>query len=134
MIGMVIVTHGKLANELILAMEHIVGKQENVFAVCISPNDDIETKRKEVLEKAKEADTGNGVVLFTDMFGGTPSNLAISVIGNDHNEAIAGVNLPMLVKFARVRNKTPLSEAVSMAQEAGRKYISIASHLLAQED
>ena len=134
MIGMVIVTHGKLANELILAMEHIVGKQENVSAVCISPNDDIETKRKEVLEKAKEADTGDGVVLFTDMFGGTPSNLAISVIGNDHNEAIAGVNLPMLVKFARVRTKTPLNDAVNMAQEAGRKYISIASRLLAQED
>lgn len=134
MIGMVIVTHGKLANELILAMEHIVGKQDNVESVCISPNDDIEMKRKEVLEKAKATDTGDGVVLFTDMFGGTPSNLAISIIGNDHTEAIAGVNLPMLVKFARVRVKTPLSEAVNQAQEAGRKYVSIASRLLAQEE
>lgn len=134
MIGMVLVTHGKLAEELVLAMEHVVGKQEFVASVCISPNDDIEMKRKEVLEKATSVNTGDGVVLFTDMFGGTPSNLAISIIENANNEVIAGVNLPMLIKFSRVRTKSPLIEAVNQAQEAGRKYISVASRLLAQEE
>ncbi|OPZ77886.1 MAG: PTS system mannose-specific EIIAB component [Alphaproteobacteria bacterium ADurb.Bin438] len=134
MIGMVLVTHGKLAEEMILAMEHVVGKQEMVEYVCIFPNDDIESKRKEVLEKATKVDTGKGVVLFTDMFGGTPSNLAISIIESANNEVIAGVNLPMLIKFARVRTKVSMEEAVNLAQESGRKYISVASRLLAQED
>jgi PTS system mannose-specific IIA component len=133
MIGMVLVTHGRLANELIAALEHVVGPQENVAAVCIGPDDDMEERRAEILASTKKMDTGDGVVLLTDMFGGTPSNLAISVMDNANVEVIAGVNLPMLIKLASVRDQQPLAEAVAAAQEAGRKYINIASQLLAQD-
>jgi PTS system mannose-specific IIA component len=133
MIGMVLVTHGRLANELIAALEHVVGPQENVAAVCIGPDDDMEERRAEILASTKKMDTGDGVVLLTDMFGGTPSNLAISVMDNANVEVIAGVNLPMLIKLASVREQQPLAEAVAAAQEAGRKYINIASQLLAQD-
>jgi len=134
MIGMVLVTHGRLADELIAALEHVVGPQANVISVCIGPDDDMEQRRGEILNSAKQADDGDGVVLLTDMFGGTPSNLAISVMDNAHVEVIAGVNLPMLIKLASVRDSSPLAEAVTSAQEAGRKYINIASQLLAQDD
>jgi PTS system mannose-specific IIA component len=133
MIGMVLVTHGRLADELIAALEHVVGPQENVAAVCIGPDDDMEERRAEILASTKKMDSGDGVVLLTDMFGGTPSNLAISVMDNANVEVIAGVNLPMLIKLASVRDQHPLAEAVAAAQEAGRKYINIASQLLAQD-
>ena len=134
MIGMVLVTHGRLADELIAALEHVVGPQPNVTTVCIGPDDDMEQRRAEILDSAAKADEGDGVVLLTDMFGGTPSNLAISVMDKANVEVIAGVNLPMLIKLASVRKTDPLAEAVERAQEAGRKYINIASQLLAQEE
>jgi len=132
MIGLVLVTHGRLAEELIAALEHVVGPQSNVIAICIGPDDDMEIRRSEILDSAIKADTGSGAVLLTDMFGGTPSNLAISIMDKAKVEVIAGVNLPMLIKLASVRDKEPLSEAIVSAQEAGRKYINIASQLLAQ--
>jgi PTS system mannose-specific IIA component len=132
MIGLVLVTHGRLAEELILALEHVVGPQTNVACICIGPDDDMEIRRNEILENAIKADIGNGAVLLTDMFGGTPSNLAISVMGKANIEVIAGVNLPMLIKLASVREKETLAQAIVSAQEAGRKYINIASQLLEQ--
>jgi len=134
MIGMVLVTHGRLADELIGALEHVVGPQSHVRAVCIGPDDDMEQRRGEILSSANEVDDGDGVVLLTDMFGGTPSNLAISVMDKANVEVIAGVNLPMLIKLASVRETETLSDAVLSAQEAGRKYINIASQLLAQDE
>ena len=134
MIGMVLVTHGRLADELIAALEHIVGPQKNVLSVCIGPDDDMEQRRSDIMKSAVDVDDGNGVVLLTDMFGGTPSNLAISIIDAANVEVIAGVNLPMLVKLASARETVDLADAVTSAQEAGRKYINIASQLLAQDD
>ncbi len=133
MIGLVLVTHGRLADELISAMEHVVGPQENVAAICIGPDDDMERRRSDILSAINEVDSDAGVVLLTDMFGGTPSNLAISVMGRANAEVIAGVNLPMLVKFASCRDKCDLEECVAKAQEAGKKYINVASQLLAKE-
>jgi PTS system mannose-specific IIA component len=133
MIGMVLVTHGRLAEELIAALEHVVGPQPNVKAVCIGPDDDMEQRRIEILDSAAQADEGDGVVLLTDMFGGTPSNLAISVMDKANVEVIAGVNLPMLIKLASVSKTESLDDAIESAQEAGRKYINIASRLLSQE-
>ncbi len=130
MIGLVLVTHGRLAEELRLAMEHVVGAQRNVATVCIGPDDDIEERRAEVKRCINVVDTGDGVVLLTDMFGGTPSNLAISQMDRPDVEVIAGVNLPMLVKLAKVRSNQPLVDAVECAQTAGRKYIAAASHVL----
>tara|TARA_R110002110_G_scaffold110803_4_gene276121 strand:- start:967 stop:1371 length:405 start_codon:yes stop_codon:yes gene_type:complete len=130
MIGMVLVTHGRLAEEMISALEHVVGAQEQVAPVCIGPDDDMEERRTEILERVKATDSGEGVVILTDMFGGTPSNLAISVIDRAKVEVIAGVNLPMLIKLASVRTEQSLEDAVTSAQEAGRKYINIASRLL----
>jgi len=133
MIGMVLVTHGRLAVELIAALEHVVGPQENVTAICIGPDDDMEQRRSEILDGTSKADQGEGVVLLTDMFGGTPSNLAISIMDKANVEIIAGVNLPMLIKLASVRDKESLADAVDSAQDAGRKYINVASKLLMQE-
>jgi len=130
MIGMVLVTHGRLAVELRSAMEHVVGAQRNVGTVCIGPEDDMENRRAEIEACIKQCDTGDGVVLLTDMFGGTPSNLAISMMAQQNVEVIAGVNLPMLVKLAKVRSSEPLADAVTCAEEAGRKYIAAASHVL----
>ena len=130
MIGLVLVTHGRLAEELRLAMEHVVGAQRNVATVCIGPDDDIEERRAEIQRCINGVDTGDGVVLLTDMFGGTPSNLAISQMDRPGVEVIAGVNLPMLVKLAKVRSNQPLADAVDCAQTAGRKYIAAASHVL----
>ncbi len=130
MIGLVLVTHGRLAEELRSAMEHVVGRQRNVCTVCIGPDDDIERRRTEIHNCILQVDTGDGVVLLTDMFGGTPSNLAISQMDRPGVEVIAGVNLPMLVKLAKVRSAQPLAEVVDCAQMAGRKYIAAASHVL----
>jgi PTS system mannose-specific IIA component len=130
MIGLVLVTHGRLAEELRSAMEHVVGKQRCVATVCIGPDDDIEQRRADVARCVDEVDVGDGVVLLTDMFGGTPSNLAISQMERKDVEVIAGVNLPMLVKLAKVRCDRPLADAVDSAEMAGRKYIATASKAL----
>jgi mannose PTS system EIIA component len=130
MIGLILVTHGRLAEEMRAAMEHVVGAQRNVATVCIGPEDDMDGRRSEILRRIEEVDTGDGVVLLTDMFGGTPSNLAISQMDRKGVEVIAGVNLPMLVKLAKVRSALPLADAVDCAQTAGRKYIAAASHVL----
>ena len=130
MIGLVFVTHGNLASEFLAAMEHVVGKQENVDCVCIGPEDDVDARRQEILNKAKSVDDGNGVLLLTDMFGGTPSNLAMSVIGHGNFDVIAGVNLPMLIKLASARKEMTLAKCVECAQEAGKKHINVASQLL----
>ncbi len=133
MIGVVLVTHGRLAEEFIEALEHVVGPQKNMAAVCIGPEDDMERRRHEILDRVAKADEGEGVVLLTDMFGGTPSNLAISVLDQGRVEVIAGVNLPMLIKLASLRNGESLATVVAQAQQAGRKYINIASQLLADK-
>jgi PTS system mannose-specific IIA component len=131
MIGLVLVTHGRLAVEFIAALEHVVGPQQKVTAVCIGAEDDMEQRRRDILDSVAKVEEGDGVVLLTDMFGGTPSNLAISVLDRANVEVIAGVNLPMLIKLASVRSTTKLPIAVVQAQEAGRKYINVASQLLA---
>ena len=131
MIGIVLVTHGNLAREFLAALEHVVGPQQCISAVCIGAEDDMEKRRNEILERARACDTGDGVIVLTDMFGGTPSNLAISIMEHARIEVLAGVNLPMLVKLASVRGECALEEAVNQAQEAGRKYISVASQILA---
>ena len=130
MIGLVLVTHGRLAVELLAALEHVVGPQSEARAVCIGPEDDIELRRRDILDAVTAVDTGDGAILLTDMFGGTPSNLAISVSSGRRLEVIAGVNLPMLVKLASVRARLGLMEAVDAAAAAGRKYIQVASRLL----
>jgi PTS system mannose-specific IIA component len=130
MIGLVLVTHGRLAEELRSAMEHVVGRQRHVATVCIGPDDDIEQRRADVARCVEEVDSGDGVLLLTDMFGGTPSNLAISQMDRKGVEVIAGVNLPMLVKFAKVRCDRLLADAVDSAETAGRKYIASASKAL----
>jgi PTS system mannose-specific IIA component len=130
MIGVVLVTHGRLAVEFRAALEHVVGPQQQIEAITIGPDDDAEQCRKDIIEAVKRVDTGDGVAILTDMFGGTPSNLAISCMSRPKVEVIAGINLPMLVKLAKVRDEYPLPEAVTAAQEAGRKYVTIASRVL----
>jgi PTS system mannose-specific IIA component len=130
MIGMVLVTHGALAVEFKSALEHVVGPQEQVETVAIGPEDDMEERRNDILRCIDAADEGGGVIILTDMFGGTPSNLAISVMQNRDVEVIAGVNLPMLVKLARIRGEVAIKKAVKDAADAGRKYINVASEAL----
>jgi PTS system mannose-specific IIA component len=130
MIGLVLVTHGRLAVEFRAALEHVVGAQRQIEAVTIGPDDDVEQARKQILDAVKRVDDGEGVVILTDMFGGTPSNLAISVMSQPNVEVLAGINLPMLIKLAKVRESTSLQDAVAAAQEAGRKYCTIASRVL----
>ncbi len=131
MIGLVLVTHGRLAVEFRAALEHVVGPQRQIEAVTIGPDDDVDQRRKDIIEAVKRVDTGDGVAILTDMFGGTPSNLAISCMGRPNVEVLAGINMPMLVKLAKVREDCPLAEAVTAAQTAGRKYVPIASRVLA---
>lgn len=131
MIGMVLVTHGRLAVEFRAALEHVVGRQKQIETITIGPEDDMDQRRSEILEAVKNVDTGDGVVVLTDMFGGTPSNLAISVMGTGKTEVVAGINLPMLIKLASVRGDCDLEQAVGQAQDAGRKYINVASRVLA---
>jgi PTS system mannose-specific IIA component len=133
LIGLVLVTHGRLALELVAAMEHVVGPQSQVATVCIGPDDDMEQRRADIVKAVETTNAGSGVVVLTDMFGGTPSNLAISIMDTAPVEVIAGVNLPMLIKLASVRGTENLQTAVAQAQDAGRKYINVASSLLAQE-
>ncbi|WP_416896688.1 MAG: PTS sugar transporter subunit IIA [Minwuia sp.] len=130
MIGMVLVTHGRLADEFIAATEHVVGPQQNVRAVSIGPDDDMEQRRNDIMDAVSDVDDGAGVIVVTDMFGGTPSNLAISIMDQGDVEVIAGMNLPMLIKLATVRENSSLADAAATAQEYGRKYINIASSVL----
>ncbi len=133
MIGMVLVTHGRLAAEFVAAMEHVVGPQEAVRIVCIGPDDDMEKRRAEILDAVQEVESGSGVIVLTDMFGGTPSNLALSIMDHGKIEVVAGTNLPMLIKLASLRHDADLEEAIEAAQDAGRKYINVASKVLAGE-
>ena len=130
MIGMVLVTHGHLATEFRAALEHVVGPQRGIQTITIGPDDDMESRRRDIVDAVQAVDDGAGVVLLTDMFGGTPSNLAISVMAGNHVEVVAGINLPMLIKLASVREALNLEQAVIQAQDAGRKYINVASRVL----
>ena len=130
MIGLILVTHGKLASEFLVALEHVVGPQKNVATICIGPHDDMEARRKEIAAAIKTVDTGKGVIILSDLFGGTPSNLAISLLDSGCVEVIAGVNLPMLIRLDSARKNLDVKEAVAAAREAGRKYISVASEVL----
>ena len=132
MIGLVLVTHGRLAAEFITAMEHVVGPQEAIEAVCIGPDDDMEERRKDIAAAIQAVDRGNGVIILTDLFGGTPSNLAISLMKSENIEVIAGVNLPMLIRLEGARKVRGVHAAVAAAREAGRKYISVASVILGE--
>ena len=133
MIGVVLVSHGRLAEEFIAALEHIVGPQQHMCCVCIGAEDDMEARRTDILDCVDKMDEGDGVAVLTDMFGGTPSNLALSVLGRANVEVVAGVNLPMLIRLVSVRQNCKLADAVASAQEAGRKYINVASNLLAEQ-
>ncbi|MBA5776982.1 PTS sugar transporter subunit IIA [Stappia sp. F7233] len=130
MIGLVLVTHGQLAQEFQAALEHVVGPQSQIATICIGPDDDMEQRRQDILNAVEAVNDGSGVVLLTDMFGGTPSNLAISVMDGMSIEVVAGVNLPMLIKLASVRGELKLADAVDEARKAGQKYISVASQVL----
>jgi PTS system mannose-specific IIA component len=130
MIGIVLVSHGGLAQEFASALEHVVGKQDHLATVSLLPNDDIESKRDDIVQAVRSVEGGKGVVILTDMFGGTPSNLAHSLLDQQGVEIVAGMNLPLLVKLASVRKTQSLHDAVLLAQEAGRKYIHVASHVL----
>ena len=130
MIGLVLVTHGRLANEFVLALEHVVGKQTQIIPISIGPDDDMEIRRNDILAAVDNVNSGDGVVVLTDMFGGTPSNLAISIMEKVKIEVIAGLNLPMLIKLASLREDENLENAVEGARVAGIKYINIASKLL----
>lgn len=134
MIGLVLVTHGALAQEFRAAVEHVVGPQEQMQTISIGPDDNMEKRRQDIVDAIAQVDSGKGVVLLTDMFGGTPSNLAISLLEKGRVEVIAGINLPMLIKFATIRDTADLAEAVLQAKEAAQKYISVASEVLGSAD
>ncbi|MDG6078773.1 PTS sugar transporter subunit IIA [Erythrobacter litoralis] len=133
MIGMILVTHGKLAETFIDAMEHVVGPQDDVATICIGPNDDMERRRKDIADAIAKVDSGNGAIILTDLFGGTPSNLAISLLDAGRIEVIAGINLPMLIRLAGARKAMDVTDAVAAAQTAGRNYITVASEFLGQD-
>ena len=133
MIGLILVTHGRLAEEFVSAMQHVVGRQEAVATVCIGPNDDMEARRQEIAAAITAVDAGQGAIVLTDLFGGTPSNLAISLMKAGKVEVIAGINLPMLIRLAKARSCMGLAEAVSAARDAGRNYITVASEFLGQD-
>ncbi len=132
MIGLVLVTHGRLAAEFVVAMEHVVGPQEAIEAICIGPEDDMEARRQDIADAIATVDKGKGVIILTDLFGGTPSNLAISLMKTENIEVIAGVNLPMLIRLEGARKVMGVHAAVAAAREAGRKYISVASEILGE--
>ena len=132
MIGLVLVTHGNLASEFVTAMEHVVGPQKAIAAICIGPEDDMEARRADIAEAVKAVDDGSGVILLTDLFGGTPSNLAISLMEPGRVEVIAGINLPMLIRLEGARKMMKVTQAVAAAREAGRKDISVASEGLGE--
>ena len=130
MIGLVLVTHGHLADEFRSALEHVVGPQKAIVTISIGPEDDMDNRRQDIMDAVAAVDDGNGVIILTDMFGGTPSNLSISVMSRGNTEVIAGMNLPMLIKLAGVRGENNMAKALAEASEAGRKYIYVASRVL----
>ena len=132
MIGLVLVTHGRLAEEFVVAMEHVVGKQERIATICIGPDDDMEERRADIAKAIAEVDAGRGVIVLTDLFGGTPSNLAISLMQAGTVEVIAGINLPMLIRLDGARKTMKVADAVAAAREAGKKYITVASEVLGE--
>ena len=132
MIGLVLVTHGRLAEEFVVAMEHVVGQQERIATICIGPEDDMEGRRADIAAAIEAVDAGSGVIVLTDRFGGTPSNLAISLMKPGQVEVIAGINLPMLIRLGGARKAMKVVDAVSAARDAGRKYISVASEVLGE--
>ena len=132
MIGLVLVTHGRLAEEFVVAMEHVVGKQERIASICIGPEDDMEGRRADIAAAIAGVDSGRGVIVLSDLFGGTPSNLAISLMEAGRIEVIAGINLPMLIRLGSARKTMKVTEAVAAARDAGRKYITIASEVLGE--
>lgn len=132
MIGLVLVTHGRLAEEFVVAMEHVVGKQERIASICIGPEDDMESRRADIAEAIARVDEGRGVIVLSDLFGGTPSNLAISLMEAGRIEVIAGINLPMLIRLGSARKTMKVTEAVAAARDAGRKYITVASEVLGE--
>ncbi len=132
MIGLVLVTHGRLAEEFVVAMEHVVGKQERIATICIGPEDDMESRRADIAKAIEAVEAGRGVILLTDLFGGTPSNLAISLMQAGKVEVIAGINLPMLIRLGGARKTMKVTEAVAAAREAGKKYITVASEVLGE--
>jgi len=132
MIGLVLVTHGRLAEEFVVAMEHVVGRQDRIATICIGPEDDMEERRADIAKAIIAVDGGRGVILLTDLFGGTPSNLAISLLDAGKVEVIAGINLPMLIRLGGARKTMKVTEAVAAAREAGRKYITVASEVLGE--
>ena len=132
MIGLVLVTHGRLAAEFITAMEHVVGPQEAIQGICIDADDDMEARRGDIATAIAQVDRGKGVIILTDLFGGTPSNLSISLMKSENVEVIAGVNLPMLIRLEGARKAMGVRAAVAAAREAGRKYISVASEILGE--
>ncbi len=133
MIGLVLVTHGALATEFVTAMEHVVGKQRAIAAICIGPDDDMDARREDIARAIAEVDGGRGVIVLTDLFGGTPSNMAISLMEPGRIEVIAGINLPMLIRLEGARRTMGVRDAVAAAREAGRKYISVASEVLGEK-
>ena len=133
MIGIILVTHGQLAEEFVRAMEHVVGEQKAIVSVCIGPADDMEQRRSEIADAIKAVDSGEGVVILTDLFGGTPSNLAISLLDAGRVEVIAGINLPMLIRLAGARSEMSVGAAARAARDAGRNYITVASEFLGQD-
>jgi mannose PTS system EIIA component len=133
MIGLVLVTHGKLAVEFVTAMEHVVGPQTAIASICIGPDDDMEVRRRDISDAIAQVDLGKGVIVLTDLFGGTPSNLAISLMEPSRVEVIAGINLPMLIRLESARRRMNVVDAVAAAREAGRKYISVASEVLGEQ-
>ncbi|RYY23157.1 MAG: PTS sugar transporter subunit IIA [Sphingomonadales bacterium] len=132
MIGLVLVTHGRLAEEFVVAMEHVVGKQERIEPICIGPEDDMESRREDIAAAIAKVNDGRGVIVLSDLFGGTPSNLAISLMDAGKIEVIAGINLPMLIRLASARKAMKVTEAVAAARDAGRKYITVASEVLGE--
>ena len=133
MIGLILVTHGALAEEFIQAMQHVVGRQSDVVAICIGANDDMAKRRKDIADAIRRVDSGKGVIVLTDLFGGTPSNLAISLMQAGRVEVIAGINLPMLIRLAKARDTMTVREATIAARDAGRNYITVASEFLGQD-
>ena len=134
MIGLILVTHGRLAEHFVEAMEHVVGAQQAIATICIGPNDDMERRRQDIADAIAEVDTGSGAIILTDLFGGTPSNLAISLLDTGRVEVIAGINLPMLIRLAGARKAMNVVEAVQAAQQAGRNYITVASEFLGHSE
>lgn len=133
MIGLVLVTHGHLATEFVIAMEHVVGPQKAIASVSIGPHDDMEEKREQISDSVAKVDDGKGVIILSDLFGGTPSNLAISFLERGKIEVIAGINLPMLIRLDGARKCMNVTDAVAAAKEAGQKYISVASEILGND-